>query len=224
MSIHYLIFSDLHLTDHFDLAKFQFLNELISSAEHVIINGDFWDSYFTSFEKFLNSPWQDLFPLLKAKQAIYLYGNHDRAVDSDERVNLFSSTQAIRHDLQLPNYKFRIEHGNKLRPAFSERYPWLRRNPWLLRFLVRGEDVFEWLMLNIFDNHSYTQSENKIIKQQLPAILGENEMLITGHTHCPEINLKEGYINTGEIKLGHASYISIDKVGNPELVFARYQL
>jgi predicted MPP superfamily phosphohydrolase len=85
-----LIFSDTHLTKGFNRKKYEFLREIIEPVDRVIINGDFWDGYLTSFDKFVNSEWQKLFPLLKEKQTIYLYGNHDKTKWCDSRVNLFS--------------------------------------------------------------------------------------------------------------------------------------
>lgn len=68
-----LIFSDTHLTKKFDLKKFLFLKRIIESADQVIINGDFWDSWFSDFNGFLKSGWKDLFHSLKEKETIYIY-------------------------------------------------------------------------------------------------------------------------------------------------------
>ncbi len=84
-----LIISDTHLTN-FNKRQFIFLQDLISSVDQVIINGDFWDSWCVSFEKFVNSKWQDLFDLLLEKNTIYIYGNHDPKDLNDERTSLFA--------------------------------------------------------------------------------------------------------------------------------------
>ncbi len=39
-----LVISDTHLTHKFDQRKFEYLLSIISQADKVIINGDFWDS------------------------------------------------------------------------------------------------------------------------------------------------------------------------------------
>ena len=122
-----IIISDLHLTAKFNKRTFNFLKDLISSVDKVIINGDFWDSYVTSFDKFVKSKWKDLFPLLKEKNTHYNYGNHDRKTDSDERVKLFSVTQAETLNLKVGDLELLIKHGNDLRPAFVERYPFFDR-------------------------------------------------------------------------------------------------
>ncbi|KUK82735.1 MAG: Metallo-dependent phosphatase, partial [Microgenomates bacterium 39_6] len=84
-----LIFSDTHLTDRLDPKKMAFLKKIINKADQVIINGDFWDGAFISFDQFLSSPWQELFSLLKKKQTIYIYGNHDKKERCGKGVSLF---------------------------------------------------------------------------------------------------------------------------------------
>jgi len=65
-----LIFSDTHLTSKFDQEKFDFLKKIVNSSDRVIINGDFWDSWFTNFDDFVKSRWNKLFPLLKKKNTM----------------------------------------------------------------------------------------------------------------------------------------------------------
>jgi len=87
-----LLFSDSHLHPPiFKKAYFDRLVNLIEQADQVIINGDFWEGYFYSFDQFVNSKWNQLFPLLKQKHTIYLPGNHDLMSKLDKRTNLFSS-------------------------------------------------------------------------------------------------------------------------------------
>ena len=114
-----LIISDTHLTHRFDERKYYFLEKLISSYDHVILNGDFWDGYTTTFDKFVNSKWSGLFPLLKAKNAIYLFGNHDQERYTDERVNLFSVEQKKSHTIEIGIDTYHIEHGHVLEPGID---------------------------------------------------------------------------------------------------------
>ncbi len=51
-----LIFSDTHLTNKPDPKRMAFLKKIINEADRVIINGDFWDGVFISFDQFLSSP------------------------------------------------------------------------------------------------------------------------------------------------------------------------
>ena len=96
-----LVFSDTHLYLPFDGKKFNFLKKIISDSDQVIINGDFFDDYMISFDEFIKSPWNQLFPLLKKKKAIYIFGNHDQEKFSDKRLNLFSDVQVTSYKLQV---------------------------------------------------------------------------------------------------------------------------
>src|SRR3982750_365904 len=92
-----LIFSDSHLYGRFEETKFKFMWYLINSVDHVIINGDFWDGYIIDFNEFLATPWNELFPLLKERRSIYIYGNHDIVPPTDPRASLFSARQLDRY-------------------------------------------------------------------------------------------------------------------------------
>src|SRR3989339_340208 len=117
-----LVFSDTHLYLPFDQKKFDFLKKIISESDQVIINGDFFDSYINTFDEFIKSPWKQLFPLLKKKEAVYLFGNHDLKKVSDNRVGLFSVSQKNRHQIIINNKKFLIEHGHLTRPTLDTRF------------------------------------------------------------------------------------------------------
>jgi len=52
-----LIFADTHLTEKFDVKLFDYIAPLALKADQIIINGDFWDSYLTSFDQFMSSSW-----------------------------------------------------------------------------------------------------------------------------------------------------------------------
>src|SRR3989339_1338248 len=110
-----LIFSDTHLYLPFDEKKYNFLKKIIEKSDQVIINGDFFDNYMISFDEFVNSSWNRLFPLLKSKKTIYIYGNHDKRSFSDKRVELFSDIQAERYKIKTSNKTFIFEHGQKTR-------------------------------------------------------------------------------------------------------------
>src|SRR3990167_5228492 len=84
-----LVFSDSHLDHNFEPKKLSYLKKLVRSVDQVIINGDFWEGYSITFDQFLSSKWNELFPLLKAKKAVYIFGNHDKKVLADKRMRLF---------------------------------------------------------------------------------------------------------------------------------------
>jgi len=90
----YIIFSDTHLGKDYEEKRALFLKEVIKDCDKVIIAGDFWEGLQITFDQFINSPWKELFPYLKKKNTVYIYGNHDPKGSCDERVSLFSSKQA----------------------------------------------------------------------------------------------------------------------------------
>jgi len=216
-----LIISDLHLTTNFIKKKFNFLNKIISASDKVIINGDFWSAYYNTFDEFVNSPWNRLFPLLKSRGAIYIYGNHDRKNWCDARVNLFSIKQA-------DEYKFK--YSDKLTLLFNHGHKYLGdsvSNEKFMSFWRKYKiDVikylFESLFLRIFGRFIYYPARllNKKIKERV-GDLGNDIYLVTGHTHWRELDLKNRFLNSGIIHAGVASYIVIEN-GEIKAVSARY--
>lgn len=118
-----LIFSDTHFSSRFDQSRCNYIASLINQADQVIINGDFWDMYQSSFDQFFNSSWSQLFPLLSTKQTVYLFGNHDPQSQSDERIKTFCQKTGLSHILESGNKKFFIEHGDTYVPRVDYHYP-----------------------------------------------------------------------------------------------------
>lgn len=209
-----LVFSDTHLTDQFDEKKYQFLSSIISRADQVIINGDFWEGKEITFDQFMSSKWSLLFPLLKSKQAIYLFGNHDPEHLSDERVNAFSSQHMLSHKMDVAGIIYHIEHGHGFhtilsaldKRKFNKNIMYIHQT--MERFLTRyvGTSVFHGI---------HAQISNQI-KRQRSLIIPDEVVLITGHTHAIEYDKKYRYINTGFSKYGIGQYLMF-KDGTPRL-------
>ncbi|MBI1862891.1 metallophosphoesterase [Candidatus Microgenomates bacterium] len=204
----YLIFSDSHLTHHFDASKYAVLKEAISHADRVIINGDFWDGFSTTFEQFVQSPWKDnLFPLLKKKKTVYIYGNHDAAAYSDKRASLFSEKQATTYAFDSGDITIHCEHGNRLVPLIDE---WLHtRMPPAANKIY---STFEDAMVKVFA-HSYLRLAyakfNKIAKEKIRSE-GHTNYVAIGHTHFAEHDAANRFLNSGIIQHGLAQYIYIE--------------
>ncbi|MEM4270933.1 MAG: metallophosphoesterase [Candidatus Pacearchaeota archaeon] len=213
-----LVFSDTHLTSKFDQEKFNFLWKIIDSSDQVIINGDFWDGWFTNFDGFLKSKWNGLFPLLLEKNTIYIYGNHDPAIKCDHRTSLFSVKAAESYTLSVSNKVYFIEHGHRIlngkRTKFIEIYgkllDWADKN--ILRiFLHRFLHFLEYLGYKCIGASLMT--ELKIAKQSNEIMKQFNngtKFLICGDTHCAEMDKIKLYANSGCILYGKASYLMID--------------
>lgn len=216
-----LIFSDTHLTDKFDEKKYIFLKKIISSVDQVIINGDFWDGYLTSFDKFIDSKWKILFPLLLKKKAVYIYGNHDEEKFSDKRVRLFSVTQKKLYRIVNNHTMFIIEHGDRILPTFDQTMENLFKK---ISFIVMpmihiGYRLFLTLFGYAFIDH-YFSRYNRMLKKKLGKKVS-SVIRIFGHTHYPEIDLSSNFANTGANMYSYGQYLLI-KNGKLELKLERY--
>lgn len=203
-----LIFSDTHLPARFDKNLFAKLSEVIESVDKVIINGDFWDCHLTTWNKFLNSKWNQLFPLLKKKHTVYNFGNHDPQRLMDERVNLFSDTQSVVTEIKTPSRTFSIQHGNLLAPTIDEQHPFVLRSRkivwlsyWFYDFLIHRVGLTFLLFGSL---------KNKRMKTWGAENLKHGEILICGHSHKMEIDMDNRYINTGLIRFSHMQYLVLE--------------
>lgn len=204
-----LVFSDTHLNDQFEEKKYRLLESNIKKFDRVIINGDFWEGFILTFDQFINSPWKGLFPHLLAKKAIYLFGNHDRQEYADKRTSLFSTKQLPQYKLLLGNKELIFEHGNRLLPFFDEYIKFKQPMPRFMKTYNAINRPLTRTFKDKFINLVY-RPQNKIIKNKLKKELKNNQIMITGHTHAYEIDLKNKYINTGFIRHGWAQYIIIE--------------
>ena len=211
-----LIFADTHLSSRVYRKKFNYLKSIIEPADRVIIAGDFWDGFLTTLDKFVDSGWNQLFPLLLERQAIYVYGNHDRSEWSNELVNRFSVQQSLDTDLTINNQKYHLTHGHTIFtsledkiPAFNHSLPLrvganidvLHKLVWGRRFLSKDSSIN-----NPMRHWPNVQSDT---------------ILICGHSHYPEIDTKHNFINPGFIGMGYGNYIIIDQQGT-RLIKERY--
>ncbi len=203
-----LVFSDTHLTVDFSEKKYRFLTDIINNADQVVINGDFWEGYLNTFDEFLQSPWKGLFPLLKRKHSVYIYGNHDRENLSDKRSSVFSDIQTHSYSVQMNGNTYVFEHGDKIVPLGStapDYYPskfLINRMNTLERFIVRN-------LGSRFIKASYGRL-NKAIKKHVSLTLTNNEIMFCGHTHYAEIDEARRFVNSGIIKHGVGQYLWID--------------
>jgi predicted phosphodiesterase len=216
-----LIISDLHLTKTVNLKKLKFLKELFGSVDKVIINGDFWDSLFLEFDDFINSEWKELFPILKKKKTIYLYGNHDRKEACDSRVFLFSVRQANQLRWSIKDRTLLIKHGHDFDLLFTR----IVRKLKISHLFLRAYHYFEDLAVKVFGPsfiswcHKYY---NKEIKDIIKNKLGDNEILICGHTHSVDFDLANKYINIGFTNYGVAQYLLIEDNNLPRAIIDYY--
>jgi UDP-2,3-diacylglucosamine pyrophosphatase LpxH len=206
-----IVISDLHLTDKFVEQQFIYLKNLFQQYHRIIINGDFWDGYIISVEEFVKSKWKKLFPILKKKDTVYIYGNHDHKQICKGYEKLFSNFQANSVDLVIYGQNFHIEHGDRLLNSKFTELEMVRLLPVTVRRLNRF--LFEDLFIKIFKKKYKLIHRNKNIFQfnLYKDRLSEDQILICGHTHLAADLLHTRYMNSGFIGYGYCQYISIKK-------------
>lgn len=209
-----IIISDTHLTDVFDRKKYNYLCEIIEGSDRVIIAGDFWDKYFCKFKQFTNSKWQKLFPRLLAKNAIYLYGNHDKKEWCGPKTSLFSVKQQLIYKMKAGKYDLHVEHGDRVAPDFDGRHSWVPTNKipgylaWVFEktgLIIWGEDFFKKPGFRTF--YAYL---NNNMREWAIDNMKKNQLFICGHSHLAEFDLEEKFINIGFIRFGFGQYLIID--------------
>jgi len=207
-----LIFSDCHHTDKFDQNRFLKFEKIIKSADVVVINGDFWADSHISFEHFVNSSWNKLFPLLKQKETYYIFGNHDMPLHADERIYNFCTKAAFRLKIQTGKLTLHIEHGHLLSsPLIKWMYKTFEHSPRLLHFVVFPISIFEdfaSFLLTRFNIRVF-QSVNNNYKRKRLSVSTKDEYFIMGHTHTPELDLTNRYVNTGFTHGKMFSYVEV---------------
>ncbi|NCN45048.1 MAG: hypothetical protein COU63_00535 [Candidatus Pacebacteria bacterium CG10_big_fil_rev_8_21_14_0_10_36_11] len=200
-----LLFSDSHLHPPiFKKAYFDRLVNLIEQADQVIINGDFWEGYFYSFDQFVNSKWNQLFPLLKQKHTIYLPGNHDLMSKLDKRTNLFSSAVVESYEFSSGGKNFICLHGNKYIESPSQN-SLLMRNKFLLGLFYSIYYFGFWILGdNFWKIYEFENARLRMVQKKYFS----DKTLITGHTHLAEIS--KNFINSGLMTFGFFQYIWIE--------------
>lgn len=193
-----IIVSDIHLTHHFDERKYRFLHALFSRADRVILNGDIWDSFHSDWARFSQSSWRHLFPLLRSKQAVYIFGNHDEFVYTPEPWLLATDWG---DDLDLPwnGTSLHIEHGHAIGHSFDINHPWLAN---LFREVVPYR-------LWSFRDVEWNRRTDRAMRIAAAQIYGPHQTLIVGHSHLPAVDLHQNYANSGFIYGGKASWIEM---------------
>jgi predicted phosphodiesterase len=205
-----LIVSDLHLTDEWDEPKARFLERLFTRADRVILNGDFWDGERIYFDAFISSRWNTLFPLLKKKGALYIYGNHDLEAYNDNRTSLFSVKQLDSYTLTFKTYSLFIEHGHQLFRTIDLALHLPRHI--LFHLSSASQPIESFLVRHGSIHNPFIRISNMVMKRRISPRTS-NEWYICGHTHYPELDYAKRYANSGFIQHGKATYLIASSSG-----------
>jgi predicted phosphodiesterase len=220
-----LVISDTHL-GKYDEKKDKFLKKLISKYERVILNGDFWDNWGEAdFSKFVNSEYKELFKLLKEKETVYIYGNHDyKAQYYPELTKVFSDIQAEEFDIEIGGQSFHFEHGHNFFYDNDERkflnfYFTIDKFPKLRKFIYKSIQLsYKYFSKRVSRNKMATK-RNEYIKSVKP----QNTYYVIGHTHIPEHDENNRFVNTGCIIQDFVTYATIDNNGGVDLIREKFK-
>ncbi|MBP9819132.1 metallophosphoesterase [Candidatus Woesebacteria bacterium] len=213
-----LIFSDTHFTERFEPDRYNAIVPLIRQADRVIINGDLWDRYLTTFERFLSSDWSQLFPLLKKKETYYLFGNHDLPDDMDKRVYQFATWVGEQLQLTFGQKVFRFEHGQRVAPELDGYFP---NFCWQFRHLY---PIYDWIehkksFLTKPFQQTIIRKQNWLNQKLKSHVLEEfaggcRDIFVFSHSHQQTADTRIGYFNPGAFRLGvgHWAWIEGDKI------------
>lgn len=209
-----LIFSDTHLTTTFKKSKYEFLKKIINNCDLVIIAGDFWEGRLITFEQFINSEWSRLFPHLLEKNAVYVFGNHDKRSYSDKRVNLFSKKQNEKYIFKAGDNTYTIVHGDTKKIKYSLIKSLMSTTNMSEEFFMKYfHELLEHILVKLFGRNILQllfRKYNTVIKNSEKNKVSKNEFLICGHTHAADMDLKNHFINTGIIRHGLGQYVTIN--------------
>ncbi len=209
-----LIFSDTHLTDHFDQLQCDYIVKLVKSVDKVIINGDFWDGYLTTFDKFLVA-WEPLLHVLAKHDVLYILGNHDNAVLTDERAKKFATVLDGQYTFAAGSTSYRVAHGHMQSREFDVEHPQLTK-------------YFGWfypifpIILNLPYCGTWLRARNQRAKRKLEYELMQftetraqkHEVYVFGHSHLMADNSAIHYVNPGSFTPRIARFIIIDDTGH----------
>jgi len=205
--------SDTHLTHRFfSSKKFHYLSNVIQRADQIVIVGDFWDGRRCTFNQFIRSRWRGLFPMLKSRNSIYLYGNNDPKELCSQEVNLFSVQQAESLDLQIGTLNLHFEHGHRIAPnPIDEKYPWIMEIP--------GMGYADYLFNELIPTSLFGERwinlrgapAAKLLRARARNFAAQGQWLICGHSHITELDPNIRYANCGFFGMGYAQYLKIGR-------------
>jgi len=219
-----LIISDTHLTPKFNKNKYKELKILFTKFDKIILNGDILDNFW-NYKKTINSKWSELFKILKTKETIYIYGNHDpKSPQLLDQITKFTKHQTSNYTLKIQDKELIIFHGDQICPMptnYLNKKSTNNRQK-TLKFLLQKWRLIGYPLaltyMKISQKYpntlgkSYINSikkENNKMKEYGLNKFTKNQILICGHSHYSQIDLKNNFINSGANCYNKLQYITI---------------
>jgi predicted phosphodiesterase len=218
-----LILSDTHIGESFVPERAQALIQICQKHDQIILNGDFLDDFW-DFKKTTKSEWKDFFNVLKQKEVIYLFGNHD--VDSEDlRITTQDFVNRYDHEYRfnVGEIELIVMHGHSIYPRlggilYEEQKTTLRKitqkivklaalvlYPIILcvRLIIERSAILRKIQRPII------AKQNKKMKAYAEKHLLPHQILVCGHSHLIEDAREKQFINTGANCYDRLEYLSI---------------
>ncbi len=220
-----IILSDLHLgSTNIHTERLAMFLEVIAGFDRVILNGDFLDDLW-EYKKTIQSAWSPLFELLKTKDVIYVFGNHDPETPAlIEATSAFISEYYHTYYLPVADKELVIMHGQTIYPRPVDQLYRQRKN-WYGKIFNRIVRVLWYsfypviLTVRFFiekKQGNLAKIQRNVIKLQNDKMRGyakehlkPHQILVCGHSHLPEFSPELQFINEGANSYERVEYLSI---------------
>lgn len=190
-----------------------FLYELFSFYDTIIVNGDLWSVYSCVLDDFLNSPWVELLNLLKERKSYFIFGNHDREEWCDKRFLDYFKASSNELTFNVYGNVYHVQHGHLLKTdsIHNELFMKLHRGSqfWKLDKFIQGK------LISYFTDSLYDfggKRMNKFFKKKLNTMKRKGVNVI-GHSHSVEYDHIHNFVNSGFISYGYANFLIVDEAG-----------
>ncbi|HRN86174.1 MAG TPA: metallophosphoesterase family protein [Candidatus Dojkabacteria bacterium] len=223
-----IIISDTHITGVFHKKRYDYLENLISRCDRLIFNGDLWSYYSLTLDDVFKSKWTGLFPLMKSKKCIFIYGNHDRKEWCDDRIFQFCDEAHNEYHYKEEGVDLLITHGHLLANDSITNETYIKFNRLVNNFNKLNQSYRFYFFLQksllfLMGESKYAQLFKKLNDPHINYAKGlpDKTILVAAHTHSPAFMPEKKYINVGFINFGLSFFLHIDD-GKLSLESERY--
>lgn len=219
-----IILSDLHIGEKVNKKRKRAFLETFRNYDRIILNGDFLDDFW-DYSKTRQSGWSPVFELLKQKEVIYIFGNHDRdSIELRQATSDFITSYHEEYFLPVSDKELVIQHGhyiyprpdgilyNNSRNIFVRLAKWLVKGIWSIVYpiiLITRFSIEKYPRTLAYLQRSFVKPQNERMKRFAKENLAPHQILVCGHSHFAEDARDEQFINEGANSYNRIEYLSI---------------
>ena len=227
-----IILSDLHLGEKVNKQRKQAFLEAFRNYDRVILNGDFLDDFW-DYSKTRESGWSPIFEILKSKEVIYIFGNHDRdSIELRKETKDFINSYHEEYVLPVGEKELVIQHGHHIYPRpdgilysspqtiLGKLSKWFVKSIWQILYpivLITRFFIEKYPKTLAYLQRSFVKPQNERMKRYAKQNLKPHQILVCGHSHFAEFAPEKQFINEGANSYNRIEYLSI-REGKMKLV------